>query len=104
MMFHWYFAGFPRLVNLPLIGPLFGNKSKAKSRSELIVLMRPVVTVGPEAASGLREKTFESFTIPPDLESAIAPQGVREKLKPTKSATLRNSTPKLREEASFPRR
>ena len=66
--------------------------------------MRPVVTVGPLAASTLREKTFEAFNIPPDLESAIMPQGVREKVKPTKGSTLRNSTPKLRDESSFPRR
>ena len=97
-------SGIPRLVNLPLIGALFGNKSKAKIRTELIVLMRPVVTVGPVAASGLREKTFEAFNIPPDLESAIMPQGIREKVKPAKGSTLRNSTPKLRDESSFPRR
>ena len=97
-------SGIPRLVNLPLIGALFGNKSKAKIRTELIVLMRPVVTVGPVAASGLREKTFEAFDIPPDLESAIMPQGIREKVKPAKGSTLRNSTPKLRDESSFPRR
>ena len=97
-------AGLPRLVNLPIIGPLFGNKTKAKIRNELIVLMRPIVTVGPSAVSDLREKTFESFNIPPDLESAIMPQGIREKLKPSKSSPLRNSTPKLRDETSFPRR
>ena len=97
-------AGLPRLVNLPIIGPLFGNKTKAKIRNELIVLMRPIVTVGPSAVSDLREKTFESFNIPPDLESAIMLQGIREKMKPSKSSPLRNSTPKLRDEASFPRR
>ena len=97
-------TGVPKLSNLPLIGPLFGSRSKSKIRNELIVIMRPVVTVSPMQTAALREKTFEAFNIPPDLESAIMPQGIREKVKPAKGSTLRNSTPKLRDESSFPRR
>jgi hypothetical protein len=40
------------------------------------VMMRPVVTVAPADTAKLREKTFEAFAIPPDLESAIMPVGV----------------------------
>ena len=97
-------TGIPKLSNLPLIGPLFGSRTKSKIRNELIVIMRPVVTVSPEQTTALREKTLEAFNIPPDLESAIMPIGIREKLKPAKGSTLRNSTPKLRDESSFPRR
>ena len=38
----------------------------------------PVVTVNPDESIGLREKTFQSFAIPPDLDAAIMPQGMRE--------------------------
>lgn len=72
-------AGLPFLVNVPLIGPLFGKTTKAKVRSELIVLMRPVVTNAPPENVTLREKTFESFNIPPDFDQAITPNGIRAK-------------------------
>jgi type II secretory pathway component GspD/PulD (secretin) len=97
-------SGFPKLVNLPLVGPLFGNKTKAKVRTELIVLMRPIVTVGPSEVTALREKTLETFNIPPDLEGAIMPEGIREHVKPAKPAALRPSVPALREESGGSRR
>ena len=97
-------SGIPRLVNLPVIGPLFGNKTTAKTRAELIVIMRPVVTIGPAEPTLLREKTFEDFNIPSDLESSIMPAGIRERVSPPKPAGLRSSAPMLREEGGRPLR
>ncbi len=91
-------SGVPWLVNLPLIGPAFGKHSKAKVRNELIIIMRPVVTIAAAETSKLREKTYESFNIPSDLESAIMPPNIRERVKSGKPSQLRSSAPALREE------
>ena len=92
-------SGIPKLVNLPLIGPLFGRHAKAKVRNELIIIMRPVVTLAADENAKLREKTFDAFNIPPDLEAAIMPQNIRERVKPpVKPATMRGSAPQFRDE------
>jgi type II secretion system protein D len=97
-------GGIPGLVNMPLLGPLFARTTKEKVRNELIIIMRPIVTVAPSESTVLREKTFESFKIPPDLESAIMPQGIREQVNPPQPAyNLRGSAPKLREASSVKR-
>jgi general secretion pathway protein D len=72
-------SGVNFLVNVPLIGPLFGNTTKNKTRSELIVMMRPVVAIAPAETAALREKVFESFAIPPDFDHALDPVGMRAK-------------------------
>jgi type II secretion system protein D len=92
-------SGIPKLVNLPLIGPLFGRHAKAKVRNELIIIMRPVVTLAADENAKLREKTFDAFNIPSDLEAAIMPQNIRERVKPpVKPATMRGSAPQFRAE------
>ena len=64
-------GGINKLHNIPLIGPLFGKKTKNKTRTELVVMIRPVVTEGPLEDIKLREKFLEPMSIPPDLESTI---------------------------------
>lgn len=49
-------TGFPILDRLPLIGALFSNTIKSKNRTELIVLMRPEVTLTKLDLLRLREK------------------------------------------------
>ncbi len=94
-------SGLPGLVNLPLIGPLFGKHSKAIIRNELIIIMRPVVTLSPNETTRLREKTFDSLELPADLEAAIMPPNVRERVKPPeKAASLRKASPRLRDETN----
>jgi type II secretory pathway component GspD/PulD (secretin) len=91
--------GIWKLSNLPLVGPLFGNTTKDRIRTELIVMMRPVVTIAPSDTAKLREKTFEGFAIPPDLESAIMPSGVWDKMPPrARIVNPRVATPGLRTE------
>ncbi len=91
-------SGLNKLSNIPFIGPLFGKHTKDKIRNELIIIMRPVVTLAALENAKLREKTFDAFNIPADLESAIMPMNIRERIKPEKSAGLRSSKPKLRDE------
>lgn len=97
-------GGIYKLVNLPLIGPLFGKTTKDKTRTELIVIMRPVVTSTPPETAALREKTFESFNIPPDFDQALVPEGIRVSVPRAKiiapPASMRSSAPKLRSENS----
>ena len=101
-------GGIYKLVNLPLIGPLFGKTTKDKSRTELIVIMRPVVTSTPPETVALREKTFESFNIPPDFDQALIPEGIRASIPRAKivapPASMRSPAPKLRREDSSPTR
>jgi len=66
--------------------------------------MRPVVTLAPGETARLREKTFDALNMPADLESAIIPQNIRERLKPEKPSSLRNSAPKLRDDTSSARK
>ena len=66
-------SGIPVLSKIPAIGALFRSKNKTRSRSELVVLIRPVVTMGPEDdfQNTLREK--ERLMIAPDIESTFDP-------------------------------
>ena len=97
-------SGIPKLVNLPLIGALFGKTTKAKVRNELIIIMRPVVTLAQGETAILREKTFDSLNVPADLEGAIMPQNIRERIPPAKPAPLRSPAPKLREDTNSARK
>lgn len=93
-------SGIWGLSRIPLIGPIFGSTNKDKVRTELIVMMRPIVTFAPDDTAKLREKTFEAFAIPPDLESAIMPIGVWDKVPKAKvvKPLPRSSRPALRSE------
>ena len=99
-------SGINKLVNIPVIGPLFGSVSKNLARNELIIIMRPVVTVHPKENVQLREKTMDAFNLPPDLEAAILPQNIRQHVKPEKtgaSPAMRGSAPRLRSESGMRR-
>jgi type II secretory pathway component GspD/PulD (secretin) len=80
--------GIFKLINIPLIGPLFGTTTKDRIRNELIIMMRPVVTYAPSDTARLREKTFEAFAIPPDLESAVMPVGVWDRFREPRLSPL----------------
>jgi general secretion pathway protein D len=95
-------GGIFKLINIPIIGPLFGTTTKDRIRNELIIMMRPIVTYAPSDAARLREKTFEAFAIPPDLESAIMPVGIWDRIPKAKIVTPapRSTAPILREEST----
>ena len=73
-------SGIPYLSRIPVIGPLFGSKSKVKTRTELIILIRPVVSMGPCEAVDQREREMEFLNVDPDLETTLYPQNLRKKV------------------------
>ena len=88
-------SGVPYLSRIPYLGALFRTTSKDHSRSELVILIRPVVTMTPDEGIKVRERTQEYLQMEPDLESTIYPPGIRAKLPPRE--TMRNSAVDLRE-------
>jgi general secretion pathway protein D len=65
--------GIPILDRLPLIGALFRNTSNIKSRQELIVLMRPEVTLTKTDIHRLRQKTEEKTHFGPEIDQDDCP-------------------------------
>lgn len=53
--------GVPRLSKIPLIGNLFGSRSKSSLRKELIVLLTPTVIENPEQAKTLTKEYANQF-------------------------------------------
>ncbi len=66
-------TGFPILGRLPLIGALFSDTSKTKMRTELIVLMRPEVSLSKLENYHLRQKLEDRTHFGPELEQDDCP-------------------------------
>jgi general secretion pathway protein D len=66
-------SGFPILGRLPVIGALFSDTTKTKERNELIVLMRPEVTLTKLDMYRLREKQEGKMHFGPELEEDDCP-------------------------------
>lgn len=75
-------SGIPILSNIPVLGYLFGTTTKEKIRTELVILIRPVVSWAPPESVQIRERAQEFMNMDPDLESSLFPQGVRKKAAP----------------------
>jgi general secretion pathway protein D len=90
-------GGIPVLSRIPVIGALFRTTSKEKTRTELVILIRPDVTTAPCEDVDLRERQMEYLNVDPDLENTLYPPNVR-KLGSTEEL-LRRSKLKLREPA-----
>jgi type II secretory pathway component GspD/PulD (secretin) len=65
--------GIPILSRLPVIGGLFRNTIKLKERRELIILMRPEVTLTKLDMYRLRQKTSDRTHLGPELEEDDCP-------------------------------
>jgi type II secretory pathway component GspD/PulD (secretin) len=63
--------GIPVLGKLPLLGGLFRSTSRSKTRTELVVLIRPSVTVGPEDTYDVRDRNMKPLNIPVNLEDEL---------------------------------
>lgn len=66
-------TGFPILDRIPLIGALFSDTTKTKERNELIVLMRPEVTLTKLDLYRLRQKQEDRTHFGPELEQDDCP-------------------------------
>ena len=93
-------SGIPYLSKIPGLGALFRSTATQKTRDELIILMRPEVVKTPRATIDQREREFEGFIMEPDLESTLAPKGIRERV--PADETFRKGGATLREDAPAP--
>ena len=64
-------GGIPVLGKIPLLGGLFRSTSMNKDRTELVVLIRPSVTVGPEDTYDVRDRNMRPLKIPVNLEDDL---------------------------------
>lgn len=65
-------SGLPVLSRVPLLGYLFKKNSKKMDRSELIVLIRPVVTAVPAETVENSHVERKRLMVNPDIEDAIS--------------------------------
>jgi general secretion pathway protein D len=93
-------SGVPFISRIPLLGNLFKNTTKDQSRTELVILIRPEVTVGPEEAVQTRERAHEFLNMESDIEAALMPQGMRRRV--PAGPVMRESTVTIREERELP--
>ncbi|MEP6822293.1 MAG: secretin N-terminal domain-containing protein [Chthoniobacterales bacterium] len=66
-------VGIPVLSRIPLIGGIFRNTSKPKDRRELIVLMRPEVTLTKADVARLRAKSESKTHFGPEIDQDDCP-------------------------------
>jgi general secretion pathway protein D len=66
-------SGIPILDRLPLVGALFRNTSKSKTRTELIILMRPEVSLTKLDLYRLRQRNEDRTHFGPDLDQDDCP-------------------------------
>ncbi len=66
-------SGIPYLDRLPLVGGLFRNTNKTKTRTELIILMRPEVSLTKLDLYRLRQKNEDKTHFGPELEQDDCP-------------------------------
>jgi len=64
----------PLLGRIPILGYLFGNRTKQSDRSELVILIRPVVTTTPEEMADESHVERNRLLMEPDVDSTIAPK------------------------------
>jgi general secretion pathway protein D len=84
-------SGIPYLSRIPYVGALFRSTTKEKIRRELVVLLRPHVTVSPDENIQLREREQEYLKLEPDLETSLIPKGTR--IKAPRSPGFRQPSP-----------
>ncbi len=64
-------AGIPVLSKLPLLGGLFRSTATQKDRTELVILIRPSVSIGPEDVYDVRDRNMKPMRIPVNLEDEL---------------------------------
>jgi type II secretion system protein D len=67
-------SSIPLLGRIPVIGYLFGNKTKQNDRSELVILIRPVVTTNPDEMADESHVERGRLLMEPDIDSTISPK------------------------------
>ena len=70
-------TGIPILGRIPVLGAIFRNTTKTKSRQELIILMRPEVTLTKVDLARLRKKVSEKTHFGPEIDQDDCPDCLR---------------------------
>ena len=96
--------GIPYLSKIPGIGSLFRSTKTQKTRDELIIMLRPIVSQTPRDTVEQREREMQGFQLETDLESTFAPKGLRKHV--PADETFHRAEPMLREDvpAAAPKR
>ncbi len=89
-------TGVPYLSKIPGIGALFRKTTTQKTRDELVVILRPVVSKTPRSTIDQRERELDGYQLEPDLESTLTPPGIRKRVRADE--TFRRDLPVLRPE------
>ncbi|MEQ1860103.1 MAG: secretin N-terminal domain-containing protein [Chthoniobacteraceae bacterium] len=97
------FSGIPLLSRLPLLGGLFRTTTYDKSREELVILIRPVVTNTPDDSVRATEDESEFLRMEPDLERTLNDPQVRQRTALPEELLRTPAAPGLRGEAPKPR-
>ena len=66
-------SSIPLLGRIPVLGYLFGNRTKQNDRSELVILIRPVVTTNPAELDNESHVERHRLLMEPDIDSTISP-------------------------------
>ena len=61
-------AGFPGLMNIPIIGGLFRHTKKQYSKSELVILLRPIIVNDSQSWNTELQRSLDSFK---DINSSL---------------------------------
>ncbi len=85
-------SGIPLLKDIPLLGFLFSNQSKTKSRDELVVLMRPTVLKTPAIAAAETAKWKKGLPGVSGAEQEVRAEE-KEELKREQKNTFDHSAP-----------
>jgi type II secretory pathway component GspD/PulD (secretin) len=75
-------SGIPLLSDIPVLGHLFSSTVKEKIRTELVILIRPVVSWAPPESLQIRERAQEFLNMDPDIEGSLFPRGARSEAAP----------------------
>lgn len=93
-------SGVPLVSRIPLLGNLFRSTSYNKSREELVILIRPVVSVTPSESVRSTEREGEFMRIEPDLEHTLIDPQLRQRTSTPEEMLRKPAPPGLREQYS----
>ncbi len=82
-------SGVPFLSRAPLIGPLFRSTSTDIKRTELVILIRPSVSVGNSDAVEVRDRNMQMLEIPVNLEDSLGSRSGSVKSSQSQKANFR---------------
>ncbi len=90
-------TGVPVLSKMPILGGLFRSTAIQKDRTELVVLIRPSVSIGPEDVYDVRDRNMKPMRIPVNLEDdLVLPDPAASKSAKRSADPAYSSTPKLK--------